>query len=115
VVGTRTIATFPQEPLKQVRVVRRADGYDVQCGVQAQRPVAHHPPGKQLGVDVGLASFTTDSEGLSTPTPRSLRQAERDDAEAVASAGLAERERVEEPRASPEAGGQRLFAGEQAA
>ena len=32
--------------------------------------------GKQVGIDVGLASFTTDSEGEFTPNPRYLRQAE---------------------------------------
>jgi len=70
--GTRTIETFPQEQIKRVRVVRRADGY---C-VQAERQVEHQLTGKQLGVDVGLASFTTDSGGMSTPNPRYLRQSE---------------------------------------
>ena len=75
-VGTRTIETFPQEQLKRVRVVRRADGYFVQFCVQAERHVEHQPTGKHLGIDVGLASFTTDSDGGGTPNPRYLRQAE---------------------------------------
>lgn len=75
-VGTRSIETFPQEQLKRVRVVRRADGYYAQFCVQAERQIAHTSTGKQLGIDVGLVSFTTDSEGVSTPNPRYLRQAE---------------------------------------
>src|SRR5215813_9020139 len=38
-VGTRNIETFPQEQVKRVRVVRRADGYYVQFCVQAERRV----------------------------------------------------------------------------
>lgn len=76
-VGTRTIETFPQEQIKRVRVMRRADGYYVQFCVHAERHVEHQVTGKQLGIDVGLTSFTTDSEGMSTPNPRYLRQAEK--------------------------------------
>jgi putative transposase len=75
-VGARGIETFPREQLKRVRVVRRADGYYVQFCVQAERQIPHAPTGTQLGIDVGLASFTTDSEGVSTPNPRYLRKAE---------------------------------------
>ena len=78
-VGTRTIETietFPQEQLKRVRVVRRADGYFVQFCVEAERHVEHQLTGKHLGIDVGLAAFTTDSDGEGTPNPRYLRQAE---------------------------------------
>ncbi len=75
-VGTRNVETFPIEQIKRVRVVRRADGYYVQFCVQADRHVVHQPTCKQLGVDVGLVSFTTDSEGMSTPNPRFLRQSE---------------------------------------
>jgi IS605 OrfB family transposase len=75
-VGTRQIETFPLEQIKRMRVVRRADVYYVQFCVQADRHVVHQPTYKQLGVDVGLVSFTTDSEGMSTPNPRFLRQSE---------------------------------------
>ncbi len=75
-VGTRSIETFPQEQIKRVRVVRRADGYYVQFCVQAERRISHPPTGKHLGIDMGLAAFVTDSEGISVPPPRYLRQAE---------------------------------------
>ncbi|HEY1386990.1 MAG TPA: transposase [Ktedonobacterales bacterium] len=75
--STRSIETFPVEQIKRVRVVLRADGYYVQFCVHAERHIPHPPTGKQLGIDVGLAAFVTDSEGMSTPNPRYLRQAER--------------------------------------
>ncbi len=75
-VGTCGIERFPQEQIKRVRLVRRADGYDVQFCVQAKRRIAHQPTGKHIGIDVGLAAFVTDSEGASVPNPRYLRQAE---------------------------------------
>lgn len=74
-VGTRAIEEFPQEQIKRVRVVRRADGYYVQFCVQTARRIPHLPTDKQLGIDVGLAAFVTDSEGVSAPNPRYLRQA----------------------------------------
>jgi putative transposase len=75
-VGTRTIEAFPQEQVKRVRLVRRADGYYAQLCVQAECHIEHQPVGKQLGIDMGLASFATDSEGKSTPSPHYLRHAE---------------------------------------
>ena len=74
--GTRSIETYPQEQIKRVWVVRRTDGYYIQFCVQVKRQISHVPTGKHLGIDLGLASFTTDSDGVSTPNPRYLRQAE---------------------------------------
>lgn len=76
-VGTHSIELFPVTQIKRVRVVRRADGYYVQFCVQAERRITHPPTGKQLGIDVGLAAFVTDSQGGSAPHPRYLRQAEK--------------------------------------
>jgi putative transposase len=75
--GTHAIGTFPQEQIKRVRLVRRADGYYVQFCVQAERRITHAPMGKHLGIDVGLAAFVTDSDGHTAPNPRYLRVAER--------------------------------------
>jgi putative transposase len=74
--GTRSIETFPVEGIKRVRVVRRADGYYVQFCVQAERRIPHPATGKQLGIDVGLTAFLTDSDGAAEPNPRYLRAAE---------------------------------------
>src|SRR6266436_3482768 len=57
------VETFPLQQMKRVRIVRRADGYYAQFCVQAQRQVVHQPNRQQVGVDVGLKSFYTDSEG----------------------------------------------------
>lgn len=75
-VGTRAIEQFPVEQIKRVRLVRRADGYYVQFCMQVERRIPHPPTGRRLGIDVGLRAFATDSEGVSTPNPRYLRQAE---------------------------------------
>jgi putative transposase len=76
-IGTRDIASFPVKQIKRVRIVRRADGYYVQFGVQAERHIEHLPTGKTLGIDVGLKAFYTDSEGHTVENPRHYRKAEK--------------------------------------
>src|SRR2546427_10487466 len=44
------IETFPVKQIKRVRIVKRADGYYVQFGVQADRHIEHVPTGKQIGI-----------------------------------------------------------------
>ncbi len=73
----RPIATFPSGQIKRVRLLKRADGYYVQFAVKAERTLAHEPTGKQAGIDVGLKSFYTDSEGSTVANPRYLRKAEK--------------------------------------
>ena len=70
------IETFPLAHVKRVRLVRRADGYYVQFAVQAERHITHEPTGKQVGIDVGLKEFYTDSGGATVANPRYLRKAE---------------------------------------
>jgi putative transposase len=76
-IGTRTIETFPISQIKRVRLLKRADGYYVQFAVQAERQVPHEPTGHQVGIDMGLKSFYTDSEGQQVPNPRFLRKSEQ--------------------------------------
>lgn len=71
------IETFPVKQIKRVRLVHRADGYYVQFGVKAARHIEHIPTGKQVGIDVGLKSFLTDSEGNTVENPRHYRKAEK--------------------------------------
>ncbi len=73
----RSIATFPLGHIKRVRLVKRADGYYVQFAVKAERTLPHAPTGQQVGIDVGLKSFYTDSEGQTVANPRYLRKAEK--------------------------------------
>ncbi|MGO8946973.1 MAG: RNA-guided endonuclease InsQ/TnpB family protein [Ktedonobacterales bacterium] len=76
-IGTRDLATFPIQQIRRVRLVRRADGYYAQFAVQVERQVAHIPTGLPVGIDLGLASFLTDSEGTCVDNPRFLRKAEK--------------------------------------
>jgi len=71
------IAAFPLEQIKRVRIVHRADGYYVQFAVKAERAVVHQPTGKQVGIDVGLKAYYTDSDGNTVDNPRHYRKAEQ--------------------------------------
>jgi putative transposase len=70
------IETFPRSVIKRVRIVRRADGCYCQFCVDTERKVEHVPSGKEIGIDVGLKSFLTDSEGTTVENPRHYRRAE---------------------------------------
>jgi len=76
-VGTRDIETFPVKQIKRVRIVKRADGVYCQFAVQAERKIEHVITGKQVGIDMGLKEFLTDSEGSTVANPRHLRKAEK--------------------------------------
>ncbi|HZU01002.1 MAG TPA: transposase [Ktedonobacteraceae bacterium] len=73
----QAIATFPVKRLKRVRLVRRADGYYIQFCVKSERRISHIPTGKQLGIDVGLKAYSTDSDGHTVENPRYFRKAEK--------------------------------------
>jgi putative transposase len=78
-VGNRNqrVNEFPTKLIKRVRILRRADGYYAQICVDAVRTVEHIPSRKQVGIDVGLKSYLTDSEGQTVDNPRHYRQAEK--------------------------------------
>jgi putative transposase len=71
------IEAFPKEQIKRVRILKRADGYYCQFAVKAERMIEHIPTGKQIGIDVGLKAFYTDSEGNTVENPRHYRKAEK--------------------------------------
>src|SRR5216683_3003089 len=71
------IATFPTKEIKRVRIVKRANGYYCQLSVKAVRKVEHVLSGREIGIDVGLKSFLTDSEGNTVDNPRHYRKAEK--------------------------------------
>ncbi len=80
----RSIATFPLSQIKRVRLLKRADGYYIQFAVKADRQVEHQPTpqsggaaGHAVGIDVGLKSFYTDSDGQTIANPRFYRKAEQ--------------------------------------
>jgi putative transposase len=78
-VGNRRqhIETFPVKQIKRVRILRRADGYYVQFGIQTERRIEHVETGSVVGIDMGLRVFYTDSNGNTVENPRHYRKAEK--------------------------------------
>jgi putative transposase len=75
--GTRDLHFYSTDQIKRVRLVKRADGYYVQLCVSIDRVEAIEPSGKTIGLDVGLNSFYTDSNGETADNPRFLRRGEK--------------------------------------
>ena len=76
-VGTWDLAHYPVELIKRVRLVRRADGYYAQFCLAVDRSEPLDPTGKSVGIDVGLESFYTDSNGKKVENPRFYRKREK--------------------------------------
>jgi len=57
--------------------LKRGDGYYDQFAVAASRMLPHMPTGHMVGIDMGLKSFYTDSQGVTVANPRFLRKAEQ--------------------------------------
>ena len=75
-IGSRDIYFYQPEPIKRVRIVRRADGYYAQFCISIELKEYVQATGKTIGLDVGLKEFYTDSNGFSTPNPRFYRTSE---------------------------------------
>lgn len=74
--GKWDVHQYPVKSIKRVRLVRRADGYYCQFAVDVECIDIQPPTGKEIGLDVGLESFYTDSNGHQEPNPKFLRKAE---------------------------------------
>lgn len=74
--GSRDLNFYQLDQIKRVRLVKRSDGYYCQFGVQVDRVEYVEPSGKAIGLDVGLNSFYTDSNGVKVENPRFLRDGE---------------------------------------
>ncbi|HEY9740385.1 MAG TPA: transposase, partial [Coleofasciculaceae cyanobacterium] len=75
--GTRDLNFYDIKQIKRVRIVKRADGYYAQFCVDAERKERIHYTGSEIGIDVGLSHFLTDSNGEKIDNPRHLRVAEK--------------------------------------
>ncbi len=75
--GKWDIHTYPVEFIKRVRIVRRADGYYVQFCVKAESTTEPRTGNGEVGLDVGLEYFYSDSNGHHEENPRFLRKAEK--------------------------------------
>ncbi len=71
--GTRDLYFYQLDQIKRVRLVKRADGYYVQFCVSIDRTEVIEPTHQTIGLDVGLESFYTDSEGNKVENPRFYR------------------------------------------
>lgn len=76
--GKWEIHQYPVKLIKRVRLVRRADGYYCQCCIDVDCVDVQPKTGKEIGLDVGLESFYTDSNGHHEPNPKFLRTADSD-------------------------------------
>ncbi len=76
--GKWDIHTYPVELIKRVRIVRRADGYYVQFCVSVNNHSIAPATTSEIGIDVGLEYFYSDSNGNHEENPRYLRKAEKD-------------------------------------
>jgi putative transposase len=68
--GTRDLNFYQPDKIKRVRLVKRADGYYVQFCISVDRTEILPATGNTIGLDVGLSSFYTDSNGLEVENPR---------------------------------------------
>ena len=75
--GTRDLTWYTKEQIKRVRIVKRADGYYAQFCLNFERLEKAEFTGSQIGVDVGLNAFYTDSNGNKIDNRRYLRQSEK--------------------------------------
>ncbi|MBD1934504.1 MULTISPECIES: RNA-guided endonuclease InsQ/TnpB family protein [Cyanophyceae] len=76
--GKWDIHEYPVKSIKRVRLVRRADGYYCQFAIDVECIDIQPRTGQEIGLDVGLESFYTDSNGHQEPNPKFLRKAESD-------------------------------------
>ncbi|MHC5732280.1 MAG: transposase, partial [Nostoc sp.] len=75
--GTRDLHFYQLDQIKRLRVVRRHDGYYAQFLIDHNREENKELTGKQIGLDLGLTHFYTDSNGEKVDNPRFLRKDER--------------------------------------
>lgn len=75
--GTRDLHFYQIDQIKRVRLIKRADGYYAQFCISVERSQIIEPSGKTIGLDVGLNSFYTDSNGEAVENPRFLRRGEK--------------------------------------
>jgi putative transposase len=75
--GKWDIHTYPIKLIKRVRIVKRADGFYVQFSVDIEVKQEPRTADGEVGLDVGLEYFYSDSNGHHEPNPRFLRKAEK--------------------------------------
>ncbi|QSJ15997.1 transposase [Nostoc sp. UHCC 0702] len=75
--GKWDIQTYSTKSIKRVRLVRKADGYYCQFAVDIEVITESRTDDGELGLDVGLEYFYSDSSGHHEPNPKFLSQADK--------------------------------------
>jgi putative transposase len=75
--GKWDIHTYPIKSIKRVRIVKRADGFYVQFCLDIEISLEPRTGDGEIGLDVGLEYFYSDSNGHHEENPRFLRKAEK--------------------------------------
>lgn len=75
--GTRHLNFYDIKQIKRVRIIKRVDGYYAQFCIDVERREKVQFTGSEIGIDVGLTHFLTDSNGKKVSNPRHLRTAEK--------------------------------------
>ena len=75
--GKWDIHTYPVKSIKRVRIVRRADGFYVQFCLDIDVNSLPRIANGEIGLDVGIEYFYSDSNGYHEPNPQFLRKAEK--------------------------------------
>ncbi|NCT45821.1 MAG: IS200/IS605 family element transposase accessory protein TnpB [Microcystis aeruginosa G11-09] len=76
-IGTFNREILDKSTIKRVRLIKRADGFYCQFVLDIERVEPFDSTGKEVGIDLGLNHFLTDSNGDKIDNPRFLRKAER--------------------------------------
>ncbi|MGL5805864.1 MAG: RNA-guided endonuclease InsQ/TnpB family protein [Xenococcaceae cyanobacterium] len=76
-VGTIDFYFYQVTQIKRVRLLKKADGYYAQFCVDQDRLEKAEQTNNIIGLDVGLESFYTDSNGEKVENPRYLRKSEK--------------------------------------
>jgi putative transposase len=75
--GARYLHFYQPDQIKRVRLLKKADGYYVQFCIQVDRNEDISPTGNTIGLDMGIKSFYTDSNGLEVENPKFYRTNEQ--------------------------------------
>ena len=76
-IGTFNRQLLDKSTIKRVRLIRRADGFYCQFVLDIERKEPLDSTGKEVGIDLGLNHFLTNSNGDKIDNPRFLRKSEK--------------------------------------
>jgi putative transposase len=76
-IGTFNREILDKSTIKRVRLIKRADGFYCQFALDIERVEPLDSTGKEVGIDLGLNHFLTDSNGDKIDNTRFLRKSEK--------------------------------------